>query len=79
MVLRSYYLTTEGFVQFWRTDKAANLCVFGRPSADKNELVVVGFDPLGGPGKELVRIPLEAGTSADIGFDYWWQLSPDGS
>ena len=70
---------TGGFVQFWCTNKAANLCVFGRPSADKNALVVVGFDPLGGPGQELVRIPVEAGSSADIGFDYSWQLSPDGS
>jgi eukaryotic-like serine/threonine-protein kinase len=70
---------TQGFVQFWCTNKAANLCVFGRPSEDKNELVVAAFDPLGGPGKELVRIPLEAGSSADIGFDYAWQLSPDGS
>jgi serine/threonine protein kinase/Tol biopolymer transport system component len=70
---------TEGFVMFWCTNKAADLCVFGQPSADKNELVVAAFDPLGGPGKELVRIPLEAGSSADIGFDYSWQLSPDGS
>ena len=69
----------EGFVIFSCSNKAANLCVFGRPSADKSELVVSSFDPLGGPGKELIRIPLEAGSSADIGFDYWWQLSPDGS
>jgi len=64
---------------FWCTNRAANLCVFGRPSADKTELVVVAFDPVGGPGKELLRIPLDAGSSADIGFDYTWQLSPDGS
>jgi serine/threonine protein kinase len=70
---------TEGFVLFWCANKASNFCVFGRPSTGKNDLVVVAFDPLEGPGKELVRIPLEAGTSADIGFDYWWQLSPDGS
>jgi dipeptidyl aminopeptidase/acylaminoacyl peptidase len=70
---------TRGFVQFWCTTKAVNLCVFGRPSEDKNELVVAAFDPLGGPGKELVRIPLEVGSTADIGFDYSWQLSPNGS
>jgi eukaryotic-like serine/threonine-protein kinase len=70
---------TDGFVMFWCTNRAANLCVFGKPSVGKNELVVVAFDPLGGPGKELVRIPLEAGSSADIGFDYSWRLSPDGS
>jgi serine/threonine protein kinase/Tol biopolymer transport system component len=69
----------EGFVVFSCSNKAANLCVFGRPSADKSELVVASFDPLGGPGKELARISLEVGSSADLGFDYWWQLSPDGS
>jgi hypothetical protein len=40
---------------------------------------LIHLTPLGGPGKELIRIPLEAGSSADLGFDYWWQLSPDGS
>jgi hypothetical protein len=70
---------THGFVQFWCTNRAANFCVFGRPTEDKNELVVAAFDPFGGPGKELVRIPLEPGSSADMGFDYTWQLSPDGS
>jgi serine/threonine protein kinase len=70
---------TGGFVLFSCSDKTANLCVFGRPTAEKSELVVVAFDPLGSPGKELLRIPLEDGSNADIGFDYWWQLSPDGS
>jgi eukaryotic-like serine/threonine-protein kinase len=70
---------TEGFVQFWCTNRVANLCVFGRPSAGNNELVIAAFSPRGGPGRELVRIPVEAGSSADIGFDYSWQLSPDGS
>jgi serine/threonine protein kinase/Tol biopolymer transport system component len=70
---------TAGFVQFWCTNRAANLCVFGRSSAGNNELVVTAFNPRGGPGKELVRIPVEAGSSADIGFDYSWQLSPNGS
>src|SRR5215469_3342699 len=70
---------TGGFVLFSCSDKTANLCVFGRPTAEKSELVVVAFDPLGSPRKELLRIPLENGSNADIGFDYWWQLSPDGS
>jgi hypothetical protein len=68
----------EGFVLFSCSNKVANLCVIGRPTTDKSELVVAAFDPIAGPGKELIRIPLEAGKSADIGFDYWWQLSPDG-
>jgi eukaryotic-like serine/threonine-protein kinase len=69
----------KGFAQFGCTNKAANLCVFGQTSTEKNELVIVSFDLRDGPGKELVRIPLEAGTSGDMGFDYVWQLSPDGS
>jgi serine/threonine protein kinase len=69
---------TRRFVQFWCTNKAANLCVFGQPSTEENELGIVSFDPLDGPGKELVRVPLEAGTSGNMGFDYVWQLSPDG-
>jgi serine/threonine protein kinase/Tol biopolymer transport system component len=76
---RRFLFNTGGFVLFSCSNKTANLCVFGRPNAEKNELVVVAFDPLGGPGKELLRIPLENGSNADIGFDYWWQLSPDGS
>ena len=68
-----------GFVLFSCSDKTANLCVLGRPTGETNELVIVAFDPLGSPGKELLRIPLETGSNADIGFDYWWQLSPDGS
>jgi eukaryotic-like serine/threonine-protein kinase len=76
---RRLLFNTGGFVLFSCSSKTANLCVFGRPTADKNELVVDAFDPLSGPGKELLRIPLENGSNADIGFDYWWQLSPDGS
>ena len=70
---------TGGFVLFSCSNQAANLCVYGRPAAEKSELVVLAFDPLGDSGRELLRIPLEDGADADIGFDYWWQLSPDGS
>jgi eukaryotic-like serine/threonine-protein kinase len=70
---------TEAFVLFWCANKAANFCVYGKPSAGRNELVVATFDPLRGPGKELVRVPLDAGSNADIGFDYSWQLSPNGA
>ncbi len=69
----------EGFVLFSCSNKVANLCVIGKPAADKSELIVAAFDPIAGPGRELIRIPLEAGKSADIGFDYWWELSPDGT
>ena len=70
---------SEEFVQYWCSNKAANLCVFGESPSGKNELVVTSFDPLGGKGKELLRIPLEPGSSAVLGHDYTWQLSPDGS
>ncbi len=76
---RRLLFNTGGFVLFSCSDKTANLCVFGRPTGETNELVIVAFDPLGSPGNELLRIPLENGRNADIGFDYWWQLSPDGS
>jgi Tol biopolymer transport system component len=68
----------ETFIQYWCSNKAANFCVFERPSAGKNELVVASLEPLGASGKELLRIPLEPGSSAAVGFDYDWQLSPDG-
>jgi hypothetical protein len=42
----------EGFAVFSCSNKAAALCVFGRPSADKSEPLVASFDPLGSPGKE---------------------------
>lgn len=71
--------STGGFVRFSCTNKAANFCVFARSSADKSELAVIAFDLIGGPERELVRIPLAKGSSADIGFDYSWQLSPNGS
>jgi serine/threonine protein kinase/Tol biopolymer transport system component len=69
----------DGFVQFGCTNQAANLCVFGQTPAGKNEFVVTSFDPLSANTKELLRIPLEPGTSAAVGEDYSWQLSPDGS
>jgi serine/threonine protein kinase len=68
-----------GYVHYSCTNKAANFCVFGQASDNKNDLVIISFDALGGKGKELLRIPLEAGTSAGVGEDYVWQLSPDGS
>ena len=70
---------TGGFVMFWCANKVANFCVYSRPSVGKNELAIVAFDPISGPGKEQLRIPLEPGSNADIGFDYSWQLSPDGA
>ncbi len=70
---------SEEFVQYWCTNKAANLCVFGESPAGKNELVVTSFDPVRGKGKEVTRIPLEPGSSAVLGHNYTWQLSPDGS
>jgi Tol biopolymer transport system component len=69
----------QGILQFWCTNKAANFCVFGQSPPGKSELVISSFDPPGASRKELLRIPLEPGTSAGVGEDYSWQLSPDGS
>ena len=69
----------DGMVQFGCTNRVANLCVFERPPAGKNKLVVVSFDPMSGSGKELLEVPLKPGSSAEVGFDYAWHISPDGA
>jgi serine/threonine protein kinase/Tol biopolymer transport system component len=69
----------EGLVQFGCTNKAANFCAFEQPPADRSKLVVVSFDPIRGIGKELLRVQLKPGSSAEVGYDYAWQISPDGS
>jgi serine/threonine protein kinase len=69
----------HGLTQYFCTNKSGELCVLGRVVASGNELVISSFDTMGVPGKELIRIPLEPGTDARVGFDYAWQLSPDGS
>ena len=66
-------------VQLWCTKQAAIPCVFEQPAAGRNELVVAAFDPLSASEKELRRIPLDPGGSAEVGFDYAWQISPDAS
>ena len=53
--------------------------MFERPPAEKNKLVVVSFDPMSGSGKELLQVPLKPGSSAEVGFDYAWHISPDGA
>ncbi len=54
-------------------NRAANFCAFGSRTEDGKELVIAAFDVMAGPGKELLRIPIDAGV------DYAWDLSPDGS
>jgi len=46
------------------------------PATD--DLVILRFDPVSGERHEALRIPLEPGTNARIGGDYFWQLAPDG-
>jgi hypothetical protein len=72
-------LAVDNLTQFWCTNRAANLCVLGRPDPPKNELAISSFDPLTGNEKDLIRIALEPGTDAGVGMDYAWQISPDGS
>ena len=50
----------------------ANLCVVAELSADSSELVFTTFDPLGGRGPEVERLPLKPRMSV------WWTFSPDG-
>jgi serine/threonine protein kinase/Tol biopolymer transport system component len=69
----------QGFVQLWCTNRAANSCVFERPRENGNGLEIASFDPLSGHGKQVRLVPLEPGSSAEVGFDYAWQISPDGS
>ena len=68
----------NGMVQFGCTKRAANFCVYERAAAGRNQLVVTSFDASSGREKELRRIPLERGGSAEVGFDYAWQISPEG-
>jgi serine/threonine protein kinase/Tol biopolymer transport system component len=70
----------DGMVLFGCAGRAAGFCVVERPKAGGNELVTAAFDPRsGGSGKELLRVPLEPGSSAEVGFDYGWAISPDGA
>jgi eukaryotic-like serine/threonine-protein kinase len=50
-----------------------NLCVLGEQSSDRKQLVFHDFDPVGGRGRELMRI------DTDPNAGYNWDLSPDGS
>jgi len=62
-----------GLTQLFCTNRAAGFCAYGTLAEEGREMVVTAFDPLGGKGKELVRIPTEPGS------EYQWALSPNGS
>jgi serine/threonine protein kinase len=64
---------TKEFVDFRCTNRQANLCVYGALVPTGKELVITSFEPAGGKGKELLRIPVEPRE------DYSWALAPDGS
>ena len=68
-----------GLTQFWCSKKPAGVCVLGRFAADRSELVISSFGLNGERPKDLLHIPLEPGTEAEVGSDYSWQLSPDGA
>ena len=70
--------TSKVFGLFWCTGAKANFCVFGDVSPATNDLVIIRFDPTSGERHEAFRIPVELGTSAQFGGDYFWQLAPDG-
>jgi Tol biopolymer transport system component/predicted Ser/Thr protein kinase len=55
------------------TNRAANLCIYSAQTEDGRSRIVTAFDPVAGKGKELLRIPTEAGAR------YTDAISPDGS
>ncbi|UWZ84438.1 serine/threonine-protein kinase [Occallatibacter riparius] len=71
-------LTFQAFILYWCTGVEANFCVFGDAASATNELVITRFDPGSGEKHEALRIPVEPGTNAHLGGDYFWQLAPDG-
>ena len=57
---------------FWCTNRAANFCAYVSRAADSSELLLTAFDPGGGRGQELLRVPVEPTAY------YMHSLSPDG-
>jgi hypothetical protein len=58
---------------FWCTNRAANFCAYVSRAAGSGELLITAFGPVGGKGKELLRLPIEPAAR------YMHSLSPDGS
>jgi serine/threonine protein kinase len=69
---------TDSFVQFWCTRSPANFCVLGHMTST-GDLAIESFDPNDGTRREILKIPLEPGSSARVGEDYAWQLAPNGA
>ena len=69
----------DGLTQFWCSNKAVGLCVTGGIADGRNELVISSFDPGKAGPKEVLHIPVEPRTDARVGWDYSWELSPDGA
>jgi len=51
----------------------ANICVVAELSEDSSQLVFTAFDPVGGRGAEVARLPLQPK------MNVWWSFSPDGN
>jgi hypothetical protein len=64
---------TEDEVNYNCANPPSNLCVYGLQVPNQKDLIITSFEPNGGKGKELLRIPVEPGA------EYYWGLSPDGS
>jgi eukaryotic-like serine/threonine-protein kinase len=58
---------------FFCTNRAANFCAYTSLAGDGRSWVITAFDPAGGKGKDVLRIPIEPGG------DYGGGPSPDGS
>ena len=62
-----------GFSDMNCTNRVANFCTYSAQPGDGRSLIITAFDPVAGKGKELLRIPTEAGAQ------YNGAPSPDGS
>jgi Tol biopolymer transport system component len=66
-------LTSEGYAGHLCAGRPANTCILGELNSDRKQMVFVGFDPVAGRGRELMKI------DTDPNAGYNWDLSPDGS
>jgi serine/threonine protein kinase/Tol biopolymer transport system component len=66
-------LTAHGWAGHGCARAPATLCLVSEKTEDQKQLVFTAFDPVRGRDHEVIRIAIKPG------FDYTWDLSPDGS
>jgi serine/threonine protein kinase/DNA-binding winged helix-turn-helix (wHTH) protein/Tol biopolymer transport system component len=69
-----FVLTAQYYTNHRCARAPATLCLVGEWTGDRKQVVLTGFDPVKGRGREVTRITMDPGTGG------WnWDLSPDGS